>query len=45
LKTLQPTSVDQLVTLLFAKYARKVAKALPSDQAYPLRGSEKCTAP
>ena len=35
------TSVDQLVTLLFAKYAREVAKALPSDQAYPLRGSEK----
>jgi hypothetical protein len=32
------------VTLLFAKYAREVAKALPSDQAYPLRGSEKCTA-
>jgi hypothetical protein len=29
------------VTLLFAKYAREVAKALPSDQAYPLRGSEK----
>jgi hypothetical protein len=27
------TSVDQLVTLLFAKYAREVAKALPSDQA------------
>src|SRR3981081_1014078 len=26
------TSVDQLVTLLFAKYAREVAKALPSDQ-------------
>src|SRR5258707_7780814 len=38
------TSVDQLVTLLFAKYAREVAKALPSDQAYPLRGSEKRTA-
>jgi len=35
------TSVDQLVTLLFAKYAREVAEALPSDQAYPLRGSEK----
>src|ERR1700730_4105157 len=35
------TSVDQLVTLLFGKYAREVAKALPSDQAYPLRGSEK----
>jgi hypothetical protein len=34
------TSVDQLVTLLFAKYAREVAKALPSDKAYPLRGSE-----
>jgi len=32
------------VTLLFAKYAREVAKALPSDQAYPLRGSEKRTA-
>jgi hypothetical protein len=29
------------VTLLFAKYAREVAKALPSEQAYPLRGSEK----
>jgi hypothetical protein len=28
------TSVDQLVTLLFAKYAREVAKALPSDKAY-----------
>jgi hypothetical protein len=35
------TSVDQLVTLLFAKYAREVAKALSSNQAYPLRGSEK----
>jgi hypothetical protein len=34
------TSVDQLVTLLFAKYAREVAKALPSDKAYPPRGSE-----
>jgi hypothetical protein len=32
------------VTLLFAKYAREVAKALPSDQAYRLRGSEKRTA-
>jgi hypothetical protein len=32
------------VTLLFAKYAREVAKTLPSDQAYPLRGSEKRTA-
>jgi len=32
------------VTLLFAKYAREVAKALPSDKAYPLRGSEKRTA-
>jgi hypothetical protein len=32
------------VPLLFAKYAREVAKALPSDQAYPLRGSEKRTA-
>jgi hypothetical protein len=32
------------VTLLFAKYAREVAKALPSDKAYPLRGSEKHTA-
>ena len=32
------------MTLLFAKYAREVAKALPSDQAYPLRGSEKRTA-
>jgi hypothetical protein len=29
------------VTLLFAKYAREVAKALPSDQANLLRGSEK----
>jgi hypothetical protein len=29
---------------LFAKYAREVAKALPSDKAYPLRGSEKRTA-
>ena len=29
------------VTLLFAKYAREVARALPSDQAYPLRGSVK----
>ena len=38
------TSVDQLVALLFAKYAREVAKALPSDKAYPLRGSEKRTA-
>jgi hypothetical protein len=27
------TSVDQLVALLFAKYAREVAKALPSDKA------------
>jgi hypothetical protein len=27
------TSVDQLVTLLFAKYACEVAKALPSDKA------------
>src|ERR1700674_5497965 len=27
------TSVDQLVTLLFAQYAREVAKALPSDKA------------
>jgi hypothetical protein len=32
------------VTLLFAKYVREVAKALPSDQAYPLRGSEERTA-
>ncbi len=32
------------MTLLFAKYAREVAKALPSDQAYPLRDSEKRTA-
>jgi hypothetical protein len=38
------TSVDQLVTLLFANYAREVAKALPSDKAYPPRGSEKRTA-
>jgi hypothetical protein len=29
------------VTLLFVKYAREVAKALPSDQAHLLRGSEK----
>jgi hypothetical protein len=28
------TSVDQQVTLLLTKYARAVAKALPSDQAY-----------
>jgi hypothetical protein len=34
------TSIDQLVTLLFAKYAREVAKALPSDKAYPPCGSE-----
>jgi hypothetical protein len=27
-------------TLLFAKYAREVAKALPGDQAYALRDSE-----
>jgi hypothetical protein len=26
------------MALLFAKYAREVAKALPSDKAYPLRG-------
>jgi hypothetical protein len=32
--------VDQLVTLLLAKHAREVAKVLPSDKAYPLRGSE-----
>src|SRR6266404_4595566 len=38
------TSVDQLVTLMFAKYAREAAKALPSDKAYPPRGSEKRTA-
>ena len=38
------TSVDQLVTLLFARHAREVAKALPSDKAYPLHGSEKRTA-
>ena len=31
------TSIDQLVTLLFAKYAREVAKALPSDEAHPPR--------
>jgi hypothetical protein len=37
-------SVDQLVALLFAKYGREVAKALPSDKAYPLHGSEKRTA-
>jgi hypothetical protein len=29
------------VTLLFANYTREVAKALPSDKAYPLRGAEK----
>jgi len=34
------TSVDQLVTLLFAMYAREVAKALPSNKAYPPRGTE-----
>jgi hypothetical protein len=34
------TSLDQRVTLLFAKYAREVAKALPSDKAYPLRSAE-----
>jgi len=34
------TSVDQVVTLLFAKYAGEVVKALPSDKAYPPRGSE-----
>jgi hypothetical protein len=33
------TSVDQLVTLLFAKNAREAAKALPSDKAYPPRAS------
>jgi hypothetical protein len=38
------TSVDQPVTLLFAKCAREVAKALPRDKAYPLRSSEKRTA-
>jgi hypothetical protein len=32
------------MALLFAKYAREVAKALPSDKAYPLRGSEKSAA-
>jgi hypothetical protein len=32
------------VVLLFAKFAREVAKALPSDKAYPLHGSEKRTA-
>jgi hypothetical protein len=35
------SAIWQLVTRLFAKYAREVAKALPSDKAYPLRGSEK----
>jgi hypothetical protein len=34
------TSVDQLVTLLFAKYARELAKTLPSDQANHLPDSE-----
>jgi hypothetical protein len=43
-RNVAPRPVDQLVTLLFAKYAREVAKALPSDQAYPLRGSDKRTA-
>jgi hypothetical protein len=33
-----------LVALLFARYTREVAKALPSDKAHPLRGSEKRTA-
>jgi hypothetical protein len=37
------TSADRLVTLLFARYALEVAKALPSDQAYSLRASEKRT--
>jgi hypothetical protein len=32
------TSVDQLVTLLLPRYARQVAKALPSDRAYPQLG-------
>ncbi len=31
------TSVDQLVTLLFTKYAGEVAKTLPSDEAHPPR--------
>jgi hypothetical protein len=34
------TSVDQLVTLLFAKYVREVRQGLPSDKAYPPRGSK-----
>jgi hypothetical protein len=34
------TSVDQVVTLLFAKYAGEVVKAQPSDKAYPPRSSE-----
>ena len=38
------SAIWQLVTRLFAKYAREVAKALPSGKAYPLRGSEKRTA-
>jgi len=29
-----------VVPLLFAKYAGEVVKALPSDKAYPPRGSE-----
>ncbi|MBT1512845.1 hypothetical protein KIP88_20325 [Bradyrhizobium sp. SRL28] len=28
------------MTLLFAMYAREVAKALPSNKAYPPRGTE-----
>jgi hypothetical protein len=34
------TSVDQLVTLLLAKYAGEVVKALPRDKAYSPRGWE-----
>jgi hypothetical protein len=32
------TSVDQLATLLLAKHARQVAKALPSDRAFARLG-------
>jgi hypothetical protein len=32
------TSVDQLVTLLLANYARQFAKALPCDRAYARLG-------
>jgi hypothetical protein len=35
---LPATSVDQLATLLLAKHARQVAKALPSDRAFARLG-------